>query len=618
MEVFVRGVPLRTTENEFSKFIGPILSNLNIHDWQCSKRKQKTFAFLTFLKAKDGERFLALHGQALGGFSALSLSANGSNLMYLGTSLLCSLSNKQPDPLALKSLEMESKARLTAKQPASQSGTDSPMKGGSSSLKTVDISCGMWSYRNSRPVFISYFDWKSRGTVKFSSKMVTASLESGMRIDFWFTTVEEVNLESLPHAAITMTLNQAPTFLRPTSDRGDFLLQNHPQPAWTRIACLSGQHEAMSGTCLVYRFRLEATTVDQQRKAMGRAHGILRPIQQHVEVVSPTESYKAEMDTFLQRMELHSMSRYPAALPFTVKFQLQRLVQNSFLSPENICGLFPEVDKIITRSGSRICARAIRRLCSQLPYRCLETDANEADIAAITTRLRSNEERLQEGYVSRYEMPNLQDRAYIHRVAFSPTGMHLLGPEPEPYNRVLRRYRENHEYFARVVFYDENGEAIRFSPLWSNDALYHERFKRILNEGFGVASRRFNFLGFSHSSLRAQSCWFMAPFVHEGSLLFDRQLIQGLGDFSKIRCPAKCAARIGQAFSETPVALTVPEGVVQVVPDIERNGRVFSDGVGSLSKALLEKLWAVLPPERRGKPRAFQIRYSGTWLSHYC
>lgn len=93
--------------------------------------------------------------------------------------------------------------------------------------------------------------------------------------------------------------------------------------------------------------------------------------------------------------------------------------------------------------------------------------------------------------------------------------------------------------------------------------------------------------------------------------MFDRKLIQGLGDFSEIRCPAKCAARIGQAFSETPIATTVEARVVQVIPDTERDGRVFSDGVGILSRALLEKLWAALPLERRGKPRAFQIRYSG-------
>ncbi|KAJ9606772.1 hypothetical protein H2200_008781 [Cladophialophora chaetospira] len=602
MEVFVRNVPLRATESDFSKFMRPILSNLNIHDWQCQKRKQKTFASLTFLDAKDAERFLALYGQA--GFTGLSLAAKKATLMYLGVPLLFSLSKKQPDSLALKCLEMEKKSRLAAKQSATTSSSDDQMKNESNSLKVVSFACGLWAFRDSRPVFRPCFTHAFRGTIKFGSRMATASFETGVRLDFWFSTVIEINLESLPHPAITMTLIQAPNFLRTTSVTGN-------KTNWTRISCLDGMHETIAGTCLVYRFRLYPVSIDDQRTALGRAHGVPRPTRHPVEVASPTRSYSVETNTFMQGMEAQSRTRHPAALPFTVKFQLQKLVQNAYFSPADACELLPVVDDIITRAGSRICARAIRRLCHQLPYRCLETDVNAADMTAIITRLQSNAERLEDGEDFGYGAPSLQDRAYIHRVNFTPAGMYLYGPEPESYNRVLRKYRQNHEYFARVTFYDENGEPIRFSPLWSNDVIYHERIKGILNEGFSVAGRRFNFLGFSHSSLRAQSCWFMAPFVHEGSLLFDRNLIQGLGDFSKIRCPAKCAARIGQAFSETPVALTVEEGVARVVPDVERNGRVFSDGVGSLSRDLLEELWALLPPERRGKPRAFQIRYSG-------
>ncbi len=610
MEVFVRGLPLRATENEFSKFIRSSLEELDIHDWHCQKRKQKTFAFLTFLKLRDGERFLARHGQAQLVFSALSLSTDRSSLSYFGAPLLCSRSNKPPNPLALKSLEMESKARLNMKPSNPRNEPERQLKSPGGSLKVVAISCGQWGYRNSRPVFLPYCDWNLRGTIKFSTRMAIVSLETPARIDFDFSTIEELNLEGLPQAAITMTLNQAPRFLRPT------LAASHMQPNWTRIPWLNDQHEMISGTCLVYRIHLESTGIDQLKKAMGRAHCILLPISQHVEVVAPTQSYKAEMTHFLQSLEAQSSTRYPASLPFTVKFQLQKLVQNAYMSPSNVCELLPEIDEILTRAGPRICASAIRRLCSQLPFRYLQTDANEADIPAVIAHLRSNEERLTGGDIYGYAAPSLQDRAFIHRIAFSPSGMQLIGPDAESHNRVLRKFRHNHDFFARVVFYDENGEPIHFSAQWSNDVLYHERFKKILNEGFSVAGRRYNFFAFSHSSLRAQSCWFMAPFVHEGSLLFDRKLIQGLGDFSEIRCPAKCAARIGQAFSETPIAISVEAGVAQVIPDIERNGRVFSDGVGTISRPLLEKLWAALPLERRGKARAFQIRYSGKWFTH--
>jgi hypothetical protein len=48
-----------------------------------------------------------------------------------------------------------------------------------------------------------------------------------------------------------------------------------------------------------------------------------------------------------------------------------------------------------------------------------------------------------------------------------------------------------------------------------------------------------------------------------------------------------------------------------MVDDIERNGRVFSDGAGTMSKTVLEKIWAALPPERIFRPSVYQIRYSG-------
>ena len=620
MEVFVKGAPSRVTETQFSDFVRPILADLNIYDWQCEKRKQKAFAYIRFLNARDGLRFLARYGQADNATNSRRLPTDKSNIMFFGQPLLCFHSNKDVDPLALKSLQMESKARLQSQDLASQIGTEPRFKTGNGSLRIVALSCGMWTYRDSRPIFVSYFTCRSQGIMTFGIKTATVALESGERIDFWYSTVREINLEGLPQAAITMTMVQTPHFLRPTNREGESHYEDQIQPRWTRMPCLNSQHASISGTCLVYRVHLENYSVNQQNQAMGKAHGLLSPvmIQHRVTMTLPTESYKVEMDTFLRELDSISPAQTPAVLPFSVKFQLQRLVQNAKIPVRTVRKLLPEVNKILSRSGPRISAYAIRRLWDQLRYPCLQTDAVELDHGAIVTKLVQNEEQLRNGHIYKYEEPDLKTRAYIHRVVFTPTGMHLYGPDPENNNRVLRRYRRYHEYFARVVFCDEDGEPIRFSSQWSNDVLYHQRFKTILNEGFSVAGRRYDFLGFSHSSLRTQSCWFMAPFIHEGSLLFDRKLIEGLGDFSKIRCPAKCAARIGQAFSVTPVAVTVKKKVAQVIPDVERNGRVFSDGVGTISQALLEKLCAALPPERSGKSRAFQIRYSGKCQPYSC
>lgn len=104
----------------------------------------------------------------------------------------------------------------------------------------------------------------------------------------------------------------------------------------------------------------------------------------------------------------------------------------------------------------------------------------------------------------------------------------------------------------------------------------------------------------------------MAPFKHDGVLLTATAVIANLGDFSAIRSPAKCAARIGQAFSTTDGAVKIPFDAVGGIPDVERNGRVFSDGVGTISMEVLAMLWKDYAPARKSTPTVYQIRFAGT------
>ena len=189
---------------------------------------------------------------------------------------------------------------------------------------------------------------------------------------------------------------------------------------------------------------------------MGRAQGLLSPLQKCIETDLPTASYKVENETFLRTLEAQSTSRHPTALPFTIKFQLHRLVQNAILPLRAVRQLLAGIDILLTQAGPKICANAIGRLCNQLPLRCLQTDAAEADFPAVMDKLREIVSRLVEEELHGYDTSDLPDRAYIHRVSFTPSGMFLGGPDPENNNRVLRRYSQNHEFFVRVVFCDEN------------------------------------------------------------------------------------------------------------------------------------------------------------------
>lgn len=103
----------------------------------------------------------------------------------------------------------------------------------------------------------------------------------------------------------------------------------------------------------------------------------------------------------------------------------------------------------------------------------------------------------------------------------------------------------------------------------------------------------------------------MAPFIFNGHLLYARMVIEDLGDFSAIRSPAKCAARIGQAFSQTFSSVALSRSAIHEISDVKRNNRVFSDGVGTCSKAVLQKIWAAYAHSRVYKPTVCQVRYAG-------
>lgn len=103
----------------------------------------------------------------------------------------------------------------------------------------------------------------------------------------------------------------------------------------------------------------------------------------------------------------------------------------------------------------------------------------------------------------------------------------------------------------------------------------------------------------------------MAPFVLDGNLLHARAVIKDLGDFTIFRSPAKCAARIGQAFSQTLSSTPIPESAIYRIPDVERNGYTFSDGVGTCSRDIMKKIWERYSRRRAHKPTIFQIRFQG-------
>ncbi|KAJ0965027.1 hypothetical protein J5N97_026165 [Dioscorea zingiberensis] len=213
------------------------------------------------------------------------------------------------------------------------------------------------------------------------------------------------------------------------------------------------------------------------------------------------------------------------------------------------------------------------------------------------------------------------DNIEVRRLVITPIKAYCLPPEMELSNRVLRKYKDIADRFLRVTFMDEGMQRLNANVLTSYAApivrditqnsfpqktSVFKRFKNILSDGFHLCGRKYSFLAFSSNQLRDRSAWF---FADDPKTTADT-IRHWMGKFSN-RNVAKCAARMGQCFSSTYATAIVPPKEVNLeLDDIERNGYVFSDGIGKITPDLALEVAAKLQL-RENPPSAFQIRYAG-------
>ncbi len=540
-------------------------------------------------------------------------------LKVMGTPIFCTASNKPPDTFQIRSLEAEARAATSRDKPAMGVG-EKPANPQKSPLtySSSSASCGVWSYEGSELVFVSHLQWTLAGEVRFGTRRLMLTM-GNQRIEFAYSWIKNITVGGHQVPSMTITCRYAPKFSEKSEETEvEALLRtlnirvktrDKKKPPWKRLSSLGPDHQRIVSSCLVYRISISAPSFNEQIRNLKIGRDLPPTIYLRTHSRQPQEALATE----LARLQ-HAFKSSLKALPFAVMFQIQKLAQDGYLPPSTVIRMFPEILLMVQRSGVPITVSAIRKLCLEVPYSGPEAEAHELHVDVLLEALKEHEERAKRehlylgGVAGASESENT---ANIFRAIVTPAGVYLQGPEPETKNRVLRKYNDHHDYFLRVQFCDEDGEQVRFDPRTSNDNVFYVRFKKVLDDGIDIAGRNYGFLGFSHSSLRSQTCWFMAPFVHNGKLQLYQLVIANLGNFSKIQCPAKCAARIGQAFSDTPN--TVPLGSIAVngLPDVERNGRVFSDGVGTFSESVLQQIWDALPSKRLVKPTAFQIRFSG-------
>ncbi|KAL5116812.1 hypothetical protein ACEQ8H_005293 [Pleosporales sp. CAS-2024a] len=624
MDIFVTNVPPRANHVELRLVVQDKLYACNVLAFDVIKKVGINWAIITVGEFLNGRRFLDRHG-----------GRGVERILFKGVALGFKMSNRkgQPEPLKILSL-LEKEARIKAqrsKQPhkAQRSGQ------ARSTFPIKSLSTGVWFYDDeNRLRFDQKFQDSRTGFVTFGKYALIIFLQGGTmtdnqwhcRIDIPYAILEH-SISSLDYGkmgSITLTLKSPPKIYNVTdtedlhlysgqSSQPDIeqslanltLVAQNQDRKLTKLERLCKLHDRLeknTGLCMVYRLQF-----GDMHTVSGAWHFMKSfsvPDQYCWRPMAPRKLARSIEDDF-RDLEIRLSQ---SDLPFSVQFQVLVPVLEGTLTPKSMYKLIPLIAKRAKSRGAEVMASAVRFLGRQIPTPAPQVPASKFSISTLCNLLDDGIEFGQS--IGRASLVNKQVQqehvVMIYKAIITPT-------DPDTSNRVLRKYSKHIDYFMRVSFADEDGLSVFHDPKASQEEVY-TRFRNILRNGISLASRHYEFLGFSHASLRCHQVWFMAPFVQNGVLVRAKDVIWDLGDFTNIRCSAKCAARIGQAFSDTIFAFRIPSTakILEDKDDIERNGRTFSDGCGTMSLELFQMLWRTLHPRQRHKrPTVLQIRCRG-------
>ncbi|KAE8149813.1 RNA dependent RNA polymerase-domain-containing protein [Aspergillus avenaceus] len=608
MEIFLRGLPLYLHRNGLSREIQPLMERLSIKDYHCEKPKKKNIGTITFLHPHEGEKFFQVYGDKRCLFrSPVDGKRFESRLRIMGVSVSCMRSKRQPTKWALRTLVYAAEQR--ERDPRQEVNK----------LIVFDVleaSCGRCDFVEHTLSYTPEVTWKTQGSIKFHDKNMIVDLAHKFRMRIPLSTIIEILHSST--GIFTVTLSDVPFLFQMGTSIEDMIgkltINGHTNglPQQQRLPAFDDIHREVVGQCLVYQFTVSPIS-------------LLPKIEELKEWDIPIDGYDVSLadnavltdfQYLMRELEQYTRNR---RLPFNILFQLQALAQNAFLHPRTVSELGNELYSLFSdaEQGGRdpISVEAMKGLFDMIAWPSPSDSPSQYQTGVLLAKLKDKEDEIRDSLSYREGLfRSTSNLARINRVNVTPTRITLQGLEIEPQNRILRKFPKHHEYFIRVQFCDENGEDILLNGRIDYGKVF-ARFKNIMEHGIQIAGRLYKFLGFSHSSLRSHAVWFSSPFVDEnGHLQTYFSIISAIGRLSDITSPAKCAARIGQAFSETPFTIPLDEhGVLlTTVPDLisSDGSRVFSDGIGTLSPEVAEIIWKTLPL-KKGTPTGFQVRIGG-------
>ena len=296
------------------------------------------------------------------------------------------------------------------------------------------------------------------------------------------------------------------------------------------------------------------------------------------------------------------MTQDAAPLPFPLRYQLEVCISQGLLHESNISEAFLcRLSRMAAKDPEDL-DRAIRVL-----EKVAHDEKRWYDPDAIFHRV------VPKAPPTERQRVKMQHSQYIkaRSATVTPTTIYFYTPSIEPSNRVIRQYRRYEDRFLRIKFTDENYRGRLFSARNETDAAVFQRVLRTLNHGITIGERRYEFLAFGNSQFREHGAYF---FASTGDVTA-QSIRDWMGNFTHIKVIAKYCSRIGQCFTTTrSVQTRNPE--VSKIPDVERNGFNFTDGVGKLSPFLAKMIgdeYGLLQIESEGGhyPSVFQFRLGG-------
>ncbi|KAI2463835.1 RdRP-domain-containing protein [Annulohypoxylon bovei var. microspora] len=624
LEIFLPDLPVGLTDHSLRKQLNPYITiALKINEWSCEKNRGKSFGNITFLYRTHGERFLDVYGdQPVHRFSQ---SRSRARLTLLGRDVRCRKSKKSPNPYLLKSLLKTAEDQKLQLQDA-EDEYEQPSTNKNVSFDVREFSCGHYEYPNGAFTYTPDINWRNEGVAKFARDALIVSLKSRtgpLRVEIPYRIVNEI-IESQRPTSFTLTLWEAPRFFQDQVSSPASAAYKITKTRLSQLPHISGNHGAILGQSLVYRIQVSPSSFNSKLEHLKKKEKLTFSYYEFPNVQLGQTYMGDGMRTFRTLLNEYYAN---SVVPFDVLFQFQALVQNGYLLPQTVEALLRRVRQVsqtppakgsLQNTASLACpfsAGAVKKLFKQTPFPGPDISASTFNPDDIWSLLEANEKEIRQGTAEELVSERVgRNLVMVYKAQVTPTRVILLGPEPEAKNRILRKFPNHIGFFARVQFCEEDGQDVFFNAQVSLDRIW-SRFKEILLKGIHITGREYLFLGFSHSSLRAHGVWFMAPFVdHKSSFQSYFTVIRELGKFNKIQSPSRCAARIGQAFSETPFAVDLDElgADIQYIEDVKSpdGSRVFSDGVGTLSRSLMEAIQAALP-QHRDTTTCFQIRWGG-------